>query len=155
MFAVVFLPSDAISPPAAVAELLTLVGAGAGKIGAGHPKEPADSMIDTNGEPIWPDPDPRAAPRLSHDPTGVTDQCATWVRQMTASLGWKIERTYVTKEAKWGVVYRADVATQDDPPGRTRYMCWMSTGRHPGLAVFAHPLKMLDARQSLDRLPAE
>jgi len=74
---------------------------------------------------------------------------------MTASLGWKIERTYVTKEAKWGVVYRADVATQDESARADSVHVLDEHWRHPGLAVFAHPLKMLDARQSLDRLPAE
>jgi hypothetical protein len=158
MFAIAFAPSDALPPAAAIAELRTVVGAAksaAGLLADGDAEGHAHGTIDANGQFMWPNPDPKGAPRLARDPSGVADRCAALVRRVTVPLGWKIERTYVTKEARWGVVYRADSATPEDRPLRTRYMCWMKTGGHPGLMIVTHPFDMLDRRQSLGPLPAE
>lgn len=109
-------------------------------------------VLDANDQPILPPPDPGTATRLASDPSGVAAKCADIMGHMQPP-GWKVVRTLVTQDPKWGVVWRADVAT-DDPSSLFRDTCWSRTGRLSGISTSAQPLEMFDPKQSVPPLPA-
>lgn len=115
----------------------------------------ADGDLDANDQPIEPPPEPGAAPRLDHDNSGVADKCAAMVRQQMKHLGWKITRTLVTQDPKWGIVWRADVETPDADPVGTREVCWRRAPPHAGFVLSSHPMIMFDPKESLTPLPPE
>lgn len=118
-------------------------------------RERADGIVDADDQPVQPPPEPGDAPRAGRDPGGIVDRCEAMIRRETAALGWKVSRTLITNDPNWGVVWRADVATPDDPPYVTRETCWMRKGPSPGLSLSSQPLVMFDPRQSLRPLPAQ
>ena len=71
---------------------------------------------------------PPSAPGLGE--TVVTDsadpavkQCSEWAEKLALMTASKIVRVAVTTGNKWGVVWRADIASSDTPPEMSRYIC--------------------------------
>ena len=79
--------------------------------------------------------------------------CEPTTRAMLEGVGGRIVRTQVTDTAQWGVVWRADVA-YDDEKGREvyRHVCW-GTDEAPG-GFIVKPLEMFDPAQNTAPLPA-
>jgi hypothetical protein len=111
-----------------------------------------DGVLDANDQPILPPPDPGTATRIAGDPSGVAARCADTMGH-TLPPGWKVVRTLVTQDPRWGVVWRADVAT-DDPSSLFRETCWTRTARTSGLSTSTQPLEMFDPKRSVPPLPA-
>lgn len=53
----------------------------------------------------------------------VVKQCSEWAEKMALMTASKIVRVAITTSSKWGVVWRADIASSDEPPETTRFIC--------------------------------
>jgi hypothetical protein len=122
-----------------------IVAAAAGPAGDGD-------LADPTGALNMPDPVPKAPRLVGVDQTGVVDKCAAIGQKMATKLGWQVARTFVSKEEKWGVVWRADMAPPDDPGSAMRDTCWGRSGG--GFGFFIQPLSMFDPQASVAPLPA-
>jgi hypothetical protein len=116
-------------------------------------RDQSAGLLDADEQFISPPEGPGESPRIQNDQSGIAAKCESIIREQASKLGWTLQRYVVTKDAKWGVVLRADTATHDDPPYVTREMCWSRTGRLTDLEVSSHPLMVFDPRQSLAPLP--
>lgn len=116
-----------------------------------------EGVIDANDQPLEPPSDPGTEPRLSSDPTGLAAQCEEDERKAYSSLGWKFVRSVITRNAQWGVVWRADVAPEADRATWFRVSCWRSrsTVGKEGISISSRPLEMFDKSQNAKLLPAE
>jgi hypothetical protein len=50
-------------------------------------------------------------------------QCSEWAEKSALMTASKIVRVSVTTGSKWGVVWRADIASSDTPPEMSRFIC--------------------------------
>ena len=57
----------------------------------------------------------------STDPT--VRQCSEWAEKLALMTASKITRVAVTTGSRWGVVWRADIASSDAPPEMSRFIC--------------------------------
>jgi len=119
--------------------------------------EQAEGAMDRNQEPLEPPGSPRTEPRLSSDPSGVVAQCLASANPLTTKAGWTIERTVVSQNPQYGVVWRADVVTRDHPNIPSRVICWRLSGERAGGKVMfeVRPLQMFDPSQSVGPLEAK
>lgn len=120
-------------------------------------KAQAGGFLDAQGQPIGPSADPPASSaRVEHDGTGVEAECDHEERGRMANLGWKIVRSLVTDEPKWGIVWRADLATGPDTEHDLwREVCWAHRkGRNLELETSSQALDPFDPAQALAPLPA-
>lgn len=53
----------------------------------------------------------------------VVKQCSEWAEKMALMSASKIVRVAITTGSRWGVVWRADIASSDEPPEMTRFIC--------------------------------
>jgi hypothetical protein len=113
----------------------------------------AEGTIDTNDLPLEPPPDPGTEPRLPDDPSGLAAACETGLRKMSTDLRWPLTRHVVTRNPKWGVVWRADVAPQRQASTWLRETCWHAPGG--GISLSSRPLEMFDKSQNIKPLPAK
>ena len=106
-------------------------------------------------------PEPPAAPgaeaRVASDASGIAAKCESGERQMADRLGWRLVRAMVTRNADWGVVWRADIAPDADPSTWMRESCWQPrrAAARGSITVSVRPLRMFDKSQSIEPLPAE
>ncbi len=116
-----------------------------------------EGVIGADDQPLEPPPSPGTETRLSSDPSGLAVECEADERKMASRLGWKFVRSMVTRNAQWGVVWRADIAPEADPATWFRESCWRATGNHGkgGISMSSRPLRMFDASQDIKPLPAK
>lgn len=112
-------------------------------------------VIGADGEPLEPPSAPGTEPRLPNDPSGIAVHCESQAREMASQLGWKLVRSVTTRNAQWGVVWRADIAPEADPATWMRESCWRRAGKHPSRGFSSRPLRMFDKSKSIEPLPAE
>ena len=117
----------------------------------------AEGVIGPDDQPLEPPPAPAAEPRLLSDASGIAAKCEAQSRLMAASLGWKFVRGVVTQNAKWGVVWRADIAPDADPSTWMRDSCWRAPrAKVPGgISFSSRPLRMFDESKSIKPPAAE
>ena len=53
----------------------------------------------------------------------VVKQCSEWAEKTALMTASKIVRVAITTTSRWGVVWRADIASSDEPPQITRFIC--------------------------------
>jgi hypothetical protein len=97
---------------------------------------------------LGPPPDPGSEPRLAADPSGVAAGCDE-IGKSFSKHGERILRVVVSQNRQYGVVWRADLATQgrNEPDGRL--LCWRE-GRGPdGFHIGSWPLQMFNPRQTI------
>jgi len=101
--------------------------------------DPYDDYVSTDDLSARPPPEPGAEPRLTHDPSGVAAQCETETRNEMAGAHWAVNRTLVSQNPTWGVVWRADLWPDHVKLGM-RIVCWRNraTGK---LARSKQPLE--------------
>ena len=98
----------------------------------------------------WPPPSPGEEARATADATGVVDHCDR-LQQELATRGIKVIRKVVSRSARFGVVWRADVVVNGaDPLFRT--ICWRDPGPRGGYGFWMGPLQMFDPSQSIPPL---
>ncbi len=116
-----------------------------------------EGVIDADDQPLEPPADPGTEPRLHGRPSGTAAKCEASEREETSKLGWKFVRSIVTRNAQWGVVWRADIAPESDPATWFRESCWRVRGTRgeSGISTSSRPLMMFDKTQSIIPLPAE
>jgi len=110
----------------------------------------SNSALGPTEQPREPPPDPGTEPRLTTDPTGVAAHCEA-VQQTFAKSGWKIVRRVVSRNAQFGVVWRADVAMPRYGSELSRVICWRIPGR-AGYSISVRPLEMFDPSASIPPL---
>lgn len=114
-----------------------------------------EGVVDADGQPLQPPADPGKEPRVAHDRSGIAADCEEAEGKMNLPLGWKLVRRVVTRNTQWGVIWRADIATDPDPNMWMRETCWRSQHGRQGLNFSSQPLTMFDPSQSVAPLPAE
>lgn len=115
----------------------------------------AQGVIGADDQPLEPPPDPGSEPRLAVDTTGMVARCEKSARRMASELKWKVVRTIVSQNPKWGIVWRADIAPRADPQSWMRDMCWrprQATGKTE-FSMSSRPLEMFDPTKSIKPLP--
>lgn len=114
----------------------------------------ANGVIGPDDLPLEPPPAPGAEPRLASDPSGIAARCESWSREMATRLGWRFVRGVVTRNAQWGVVWRADIAPEADPSTWMRDSCWRAPGSDANgrIRISHRPLRMLDESKSIEPL---
>ena len=110
----------------------------------------SDGVLGPDGQLLGPPPTPGAETRLTTDPTGVADHCAA-TQQTMAKLGWKIVRQVVSRNAQYGVVWRADITMPLNESEPFRVICWRRPGR-ADYSIIERPLELFDASQSIPPL---
>ncbi len=50
-------------------------------------------------------------------------QCSDWAENLALMTVSKIDRVVVTTGSQWGLVWRADIASSDNPPEMSRFIC--------------------------------
>jgi hypothetical protein len=117
----------------------------------------AEGMFGRDDEPLEPPAAPGAEPRVASDASGIAAKCESQERQVADRLGWRLVRAIVTRNAQWGVVWRADIAPDADPSTWMRESCWQPrrAAARGTIIVSSQPLLMFDKSQSLEPLPAE
>ena len=98
----------------------------------------------------WPPADPGTETRLSSDSSGVAQHCDEVFGDF-AKGGWRIVHRVVSLSPQYGVVWRADFVTSDDPHHLSRMICWRANGSDTsdGYQLMVQPLEMLDKRDDL------
>ena len=117
----------------------------------------AKGILGRNQEFLEPPASPGTEPRLATDPSGVVAQCVTSANPLKGKAHWTIERTVVSQNPQYGVVWRADVVTRKYPHNPSRLVCWRLPGAGgDGKIMFeVRPLEMFDPSQSVGPLDAE
>lgn len=103
-----------------------------------------------DGQLLQPPPEPGTEARLTTDPTGVAAHCDE-VRQAFEKRGWKIVRKVVSRNPRYGVVWRADVTAPGYPGDPSRLICWRIPGR-ADYSILDRPLQMFDRSASIPPL---
>ena len=116
-----------------------------------------EGVIGVDDQPLEPPPNPGTEPRLSRDTSGVAAKCEAQGRKMASRPGWTFVRSVVTRNAQWGVVWRADIAPQADRATWFRDSCWGVTGIRgdEGISFSSRPLEMFDQSKNIKPLPAD
>jgi hypothetical protein len=114
----------------------------------------AEGAIGPDDQPLEPPPAPGTEQRLSGDASGVAAQCEAYGRQIATELGWRLVRSVVTQNDRWGVVWRADIAPDADPSTWSRESCWRSPRANAtgGISISSRPLRMFDESKSIEPL---
>ncbi len=112
-------------------------------------------ILDANEQPIEPPPGPGTETRVKGDRSEVVARCDEMMGRTIKALGWKLKRRIVTQDPKWGLVWRADLAPEDDPRTWFRDTCWSRSGKASGVSISSRPLEMFDPKQSVPPLPAQ
>jgi hypothetical protein len=115
----------------------------------------AQGILDRHGEPVAPPASPGTEVRLAGDPSRSAARCDAAEREMIAQMGWSISRTVVSRNPKWGVVWRADVTSAKAPESVFRDVCWRRPGHGRSIAMSTQPLMMFDPGQSVAPLAPE
>jgi hypothetical protein len=135
------MPFDVYLPPAAapLAEVRFLTDA--------RPDDP----LGPDGVLLGPPPAPGTEARLNTDTTGVAAHCLA-LQQQLAKRGLKAVRQIISQNAKYGVVWRADLVVGSDGDGAAmRLTCWRIP-RQADYFVLLQPLQMFDPTQSVPPL---
>jgi hypothetical protein len=107
-------------------------------------------VLGPDGQLLEPPSSPGTETRLTTDPTGVAAHCEA-AQQTYAKLGWKIVRNVVSQNARYGVVWRADVKMPGDGGEPWRVICWRMPGR-ADYSIVDRPLEMFDPSASVPPL---
>ena len=113
----------------------------------------AGGTLGRDEQPLEPPADPGTEPRLTDDTPSVVAHCEMAFRDMNKRLSWATLRVVISRNPKWGVVWRADVAPSDDLDSIFRNTCWRRPGHH-GFAFSTRPLDMFDPAASIGPLKA-
>jgi len=116
----------------------------------------SEGTIGPDEQLLQPPPDPGTEARVTADPSGVAEHCETAAREFQ-TRGWKVLRSVVTRNAEYGVVWRADVTISRFPHDPSRLMCWQAQDsdgtKH--FELWDRPLQMFDPTQSVPPLAPE
>jgi len=110
----------------------------------------SDEGLGPGGLPPGPPMSPGMEARMTTDPTGVVAHCLM-VQQPLAKRGLKIVHQLISRNAAYGVVWRADLAGPDGDAAEMRFVCWKIPGS-VNYSFLAQPLQMFDPSQSIPPL---
>jgi hypothetical protein len=80
------------------------------------------------------------------DPDRILAKCEQWGRQAAGGGGFEITRVQIRHDAKWGILWRADVVSRRRYGGVFRFVCTSKVS-------LIRPLQMFDPAQSIPPLP--
>ncbi len=63
------------------------------------------------------------------DDSVFTEKCLLLVEKFTSRINWRLDRSLLSRNAKWGLVWRGDFNIADLPLPRliNRIMCWQGS----------------------------
>jgi hypothetical protein len=115
----------------------------------------SEGILSRDGEPVAPPASPGNEVRVTGALSGAAAQCDVAVRKMNAEMNWKIARAVVSRNPKWGVVWRGDAVSPKYPNTPFRDVCWVRPGHAGSISMSTQPLEMFDLAQSVAPLAPE
>ncbi len=111
-------------------------------------------LMGQDEELLEPPPAPGTEPVVTADTTGVADHCQAMAKDMTAKYGWTFDPVVISRNPRWGVVWRADSVMPESPEYRFRRICWQIPHPQGGVKYMLEdrPLDMFDPTQSVGPL---
>ena len=110
----------------------------------------SDDTLGPDGHPLGPPPSPGSEPRLNTDQTGVVAHC-DMIGQALEKRGMKVVRKVVSRNSKYGVVWRGDMSAPGNVEAQSRLICWKIPGRSD-FSFVDRPLEMFDPSGSIPPL---
>jgi hypothetical protein len=105
-------------------------------------------FLGPDGQPLIPPADPANEERVARDASGVSARCSATFKP------WKVARTVVSMNPKFGIVVRADVVVPPDSKPSFRNICWRLRGADgkEQYATVTQPFEMFDPKESVQPL---
>lgn len=60
----------------------------------------------------------------------LVKQCSDWAKRLAQMSVSKIAKVVITTSSEWGLVWRADIASSDQPPEMSRFICSINGTMH-------------------------
>lgn len=93
---------------------------------------------------------------MVNDSSGVASNCGQAAAKF-AEHGLRVVRSITSRNERYGVVWRADLVSRDDPDDQTRFLCWRAKGSHGqgGYLLLVRPFEMSDKSDDIGPLQTE
>jgi hypothetical protein len=109
----------------------------------------AAGLMDAEERPLTPPADPGAEERLTSDPSGVATRCAAMEAAEQRALKERVLSIVISRNAEWGVIWRADVVSANFADIVSRQVCALQPGKEQALLFEDLPLDALDPKSAV------
>jgi hypothetical protein len=112
----------------------------------------AEDTFGPGGMVLGPPMSPGKEPLVTDEKTGVIAHGDLVAKMMEKRGGFRVVRKLVSQNAKYGDVWRADLAGPGSTTADMRLICWKIPGQDD-YSILSQPLDMFDPAQSVPPLP--